>query len=127
MRKNSFLMVALFLMGSIIVNAQLRIIGGSAVDISQRPYQAAVFINGLFNGGGVVISPYHILTAAHVVCYEGTTSPIPASSIEVSVGCTNLYYCSKRSVQSVTVHSLFFYEYSGIPYNYFSKIGGEIL
>ncbi|MBQ9470445.1 MAG: trypsin-like serine protease [Bacteroidales bacterium] len=50
------------------VNAQLRVIGGNAIDISQRPYQAAVFIDGYFNGGGVVISPNHILTADHVVC-----------------------------------------------------------
>lgn len=35
-----------FLMGGFVANAQLRIIGGSAVDISQRPYQAAIFING---------------------------------------------------------------------------------
>ena len=64
--RHSFLVILLLL--SMSVNAQLRVIGGNAIDISQRPYQAAVFIDGYFNGGGVVISPNHILTADHVVC-----------------------------------------------------------
>jgi len=40
---------------SFVTNAQNRIIGGDIVDISKRPYQAAVICNGSFNGGGVVI------------------------------------------------------------------------
>lgn len=107
MRK--IVVIALFLAVSLFTTAQQRIIGGSAVDISQRPYQAAIFINGIFNGGGTIISPYHILTAAHVVCYTGTTSVIPTSSIKVSVGCTNLNNCSKSSIQSVEIYPQFSY------------------
>lgn len=47
MRK--IVVIALFLAVSLFTTAQQRIIGGSAVDISQRPYQAAIFINGIFN------------------------------------------------------------------------------
>lgn len=43
------LIVLLFcLVVQFIANAQLRIIEGTAVDISQRPFQAAIFINGEF-------------------------------------------------------------------------------
>ena len=66
------------------LQAQLKIIGGSAVDITQRPYQAAIFVNGQFNGGGVILNNQWILTAAHVVYGHS------ASSISVSTGYTNL-------------------------------------
>ncbi len=66
------------------LQAQLKIIGGSAVDITQRPYKAAIFVNGQFNGGGVILNNQWILTAAHVVYGHS------ASSISVSTGYTNL-------------------------------------
>lgn len=88
MKKVLLFLMTQFLMGGFVANAQLRIIGGSAVDISQRPYQAAIFINGTFAGGGVIISPYYILTAAHVVCATGQVTPLPPSSLKVSVGYT---------------------------------------
>ena len=47
--KQMKLIVLLFcLVVQFIANAQLRIIEGTAVDISQRPFQAAIFINGEF-------------------------------------------------------------------------------
>lgn len=52
------------------LSAQQRIIGGYTVDISDRPFQAFVACNNgnRYNvGGGVIISPQWILTAAHVV------------------------------------------------------------
>lgn len=63
-----------------ILHAQQRIIGGSAVDISQRPYQAAIFTDGEFNGGGVILNNQWILTAAHVI------NGYSASSISVCTG-----------------------------------------
>ena len=63
--RNIYLLILLVM--SMVVHAQQRIIGGSAVNITERPYQAAVFVNGTFNGGGVIISNRWILTAAHVV------------------------------------------------------------
>lgn len=105
--RHSFLVVLLLL--SISVNAQLRVIGGNVIDISQRPYQAAVFVDGIFNGGGVVISPNHILTAAHVVC-DGL-SKVNESSITVCVGHTNLNHDVHRlTVKKVNVHSGLYYD-----------------
>lgn len=68
-KKLSF--IAFLLLGCITFTfSQERIIGGYAVDISQRPFQAAVYTN--YNnpysfGGGVIISNEWIITAAHVV------------------------------------------------------------
>lgn len=82
------------------VHAQQKIIGGSPVDITQRPYQAAVFVNGTFNGGGVIIADQWILTAAHVV--KGYS----ASAITVSTGYTNLNNDTRRStVSEVIIHA----------------------
>lgn len=63
--RNIYLFILLVM--SMVAYAQQRIIGGSAVNVTERPYQAAVFVNGIFNGGGVIISNRWILTAAHVV------------------------------------------------------------
>lgn len=82
-----------------LLHAQQRIIGGSAIDITQRPYQAAIFVNGEFLGGGVILNDQWILTAAHVV--DGYS----ASSITVSTGYTNLNNDSRRSsISQVTKH-----------------------
>ncbi len=54
MRVKHFYLLALLVM-SIVTHAQQRIIGGSAVNITERPYQVAVLINGTFTGGGVII------------------------------------------------------------------------
>lgn len=55
MRTKVFKLLAFCLL-CISIHAQQRIIGGSAVDISQRPYQAAIFIDGQFAAGGVIIN-----------------------------------------------------------------------
>ena len=47
--------------------AQNRIIGGNITDISNRPYQVAVFVDNQFEGGGVIVNRQWIITAAHVV------------------------------------------------------------
>lgn len=85
--------------------AQQRIIGGSAIDISQRPFQAAIFIDGKFSGGGVIINNQWILTAAHVT-QRADGSSAPASSIKASTGYTNLNNdTQKSSVSQVIRHS----------------------
>ena len=47
------------------LQAQLKSIGGSAVDITQRPYQAAIFVNGQFQWRWSYLNNQWILTAAH--------------------------------------------------------------
>ncbi|WP_297908549.1 trypsin-like serine protease [uncultured Parabacteroides sp.] len=54
-----------------ILRAQQRIIGGQSIDISQAPYQVAIFTDYGF-GGGVIINNQWILTAAHVSHKHGT-------------------------------------------------------
>ena len=83
---------------SIVAHAQQRIIGGSTANITERPYQAAVFVDGDFEGGGVIISNRWILTAAHVV--DGHSY----SDIEVYFGSTNLNNASSVTARRVIVH-----------------------
>ena len=49
------------------VNAQQRIVEGSNINISEVPWQVAIQTKGVFNGGGSILAPNLILTAAHVV------------------------------------------------------------
>lgn len=94
------------------LHAQQRIIGGSAVDISQRPYQAAIFANGEFIAGGVIINNQWILTAAHVVHNRST------SSITVSTGYTNLNNDPARSsVSQIYKHPSYIYSNDPVPYD----------
>lgn len=90
-----------------ILHAQQRIIGGSAVDISQRPYQAAIFTDGEFNGGGVILNNQWILTAAHVI------NGYSASSISVCTGYTNLSSAPNRSTVNQVIKHPQYYSHSG--------------
>lgn len=90
-------LVFLFICTSL--HAQLKIIGGTAIDISQRPYQAAIFVDGSFSGGGVIINNQWILTAAHVVYGQNTAT-------SVSTGYTNLNSDpSRSSISQIIRHS----------------------
>lgn len=42
-----------------------RIIGGTDVTIEEFPYQVAISVMGFHTCGGALISPVHVLTAAH--------------------------------------------------------------
>lgn len=42
-----------------------RIIGGQTVDITDFPYQTALFLSNSYRCGGIIISEKWILTAAH--------------------------------------------------------------
>lgn len=81
------LIIAILAFMSIQMFAQNRIIGGSNVDISQRPYQAFIKLtngNATGRGGGVIINEYWVLTAAHVAL--GTS----ISNIKVITGLTDI-------------------------------------
>lgn len=85
---------------SIVVQAQQRIIGGSTANITERPYQAAIYVNGTFNGGGVIIGSRWILTAAHVVRNQS------ADKIQIYTGYTNLNNATTRSAaKRVIIHN----------------------
>ncbi|WP_455630240.1 serine protease [Parabacteroides sp.] len=94
------------------LHAQQKVIGGSAVDISQRPYQAAIFINGQFTAGGVIINNQWILTAAHVLYGKS------GSTITVSTGYTNLNNDPSRSaVSNWYIHPSYVYSNDPAPYD----------
>ena len=62
------------------VNAQQRIVEGSNINISEVPWQVAIQTKGVFNGGGSILAPNLILTAAHVV------EKYTAKEVKVGVG-----------------------------------------
>ena len=70
------------------------IVGGRESTISQFPWQ--VFILTQINNseaitcGGSVIEPTRILTAAHCVTHEGTTTPYPAERMVVFAGVSDI-------------------------------------
>lgn len=82
--------------------AQQKIIGGSAIDIKQRPFQVAIFIDGEHKGGGCIINNQWILTAAHLVDIHSVTQ------MSISLGYTNLNNDAQRkSVSRKIVHPNF--------------------
>lgn len=98
-----FLLICFFSDMSLL--AQSRIIGGYPVNISQRPYQAAINVNGSFNGGGVIINSEWILTAAHVVRDANNVTYSP-NKVTVCTGYTDLLqsYIPVTSVSQIIVH-----------------------
>lgn len=98
---NTFLALLIGMMGAV---AQTRIIGGYAVDITQRPFQAYIDC-GTQYGGGVIIGSQWILTAAHVVKNDQNVTFAP-SAVRVTTGYTNVYdgMWSASSVSEIIVH-----------------------
>lgn len=99
--KTSFLyfLVLLTVCNIPLLHAQQRIIGGQSIDISQAPYQIAIFTDSGF-GGGVIINNQWILTAAHVVKNKSM------SSITISMGHTDPMSDTSRSqVSQVILHN----------------------
>ncbi|KAL3457285.1 trypsin-like serine protease [Aspergillus heterothallicus] len=59
--------VILTLVSSALAGVSKRIVGGNKAAIHNYPYQVSIFVQGSFAGGGSVIAPNTILTAAHCV------------------------------------------------------------
>ena len=85
--KKTFLIISV-LLGILFypVNAQQRIVEGSNINISEVPWQVAIQTKGVFNGGGSILAPNLILTAAHVV------EKYTAKEVKVGVG-SSKYWC----------------------------------
>jgi hypothetical protein len=69
------------------------IIGGQESSISQFPWQVFVLLEAegkVFSCGGSILDASHILTAAHCVDHEGTTTPYPAEDILVIAGASEV-------------------------------------
>ncbi|XP_065349067.1 brachyurin-like [Cloeon dipterum] len=60
-----------------------RIVGGTFATVGQFPYVSAILIDGTSFCGGVLISDYTVLTAAH--CVNG------GSTFEITLGALNIY------------------------------------
>lgn len=87
-----------------------KISGGTGISIQQVPYQ--VYLVGRYSCGGSIISPKHILTAAHCVV-EDVHSP---SYIDVRSGSSyTLNGGALTGVSNVIVHE----EYTGAPHHHF--------
>lgn len=88
MKKRTLLLGFFFLLTTTLsCFSQQKIIGGSNVDISERPFQAAVFIDGTINGSfgaGVIINKRWLVTAGHVASVMST------STSRIKVGATNI-------------------------------------
>ena len=68
---------------SIKLFSQTDIVGGEDCDISEYPWQAAIYADGYLCGASV-IHQYWVITAAH--CVENNNQVISAESITVGVG-----------------------------------------
>ena len=82
-----YLLSVLFLVQPFLF-AQVEIVGGEDCDISEYPWQAAIYASGYLCGASV-INQYWVITAAH--CVEENNQVIPAESITIGVGSSNEY------------------------------------
>jgi len=85
MNKILFLLCCLW---STFIFSQAEIVGGEDCDISDYPWQAAIYADGYLCGASV-IHQYWVLTAAH--CVEEGNQVISAENITVGVGSSNEY------------------------------------
>lgn len=91
-----------------------RIIGGKPVTEGQYPFQAALLIESIGDTdyqrqycGGSLISPFHVLTAAHCVDFIGDEpGQFPVSDLRVVVGRTVLSSDTgeRREVAGIEIH-----------------------
>ncbi|OXA61937.1 trypsin-7 [Folsomia candida] len=78
-------------------NEEDKIVGGEPTTIEDYPYQVQLQNRGSFFCGGSIISPKHVLTAAH--CTNGQS----ASSLSVRVG-TSTRGCGGQVIQVSEIH-----------------------
>ena len=84
--KNTLILLAFLF--STQVFSQAEIVGGEDCDISEYPWQAAIYADGYLCGASV-IHQYWVITAAH--CVEEGNQVIDAENITVGVGSSNSY------------------------------------
>ena len=82
------ILLSLLILFSTQVFPQAEIVGGEDCDISEYPWQAAIYASGYLCGASV-IHQYWVITAAH--CVEDGNQVIAAESITVGVGSTSEY------------------------------------
>ncbi|XP_067630585.1 seminase-like [Eurosta solidaginis] len=83
-------------------NAEYRIVGGTLSNITSSPYMVALHYNGAYFCGGALVSPTHIITAAH--CVYGR---VP-SQISLAMGITNLKeQGQRRTPEKIWVPSVY--------------------
>lgn len=75
------------------------VIGGQQTDIVNMPYQCAIFRDGGFSAGGVILSPNWILTAAHVV--TDANGQVAANRLTVGTGASNIFNSTITGVDQV--------------------------
>jgi hypothetical protein len=86
------------------------VVGGQESSISQYPWQVFVFIpSEKIECGGSILNPTTILTAAHCVDHEGTTTTFPAGDLTITAGDSNVIQpappsAEKRFVSAIRVH-----------------------
>lgn len=70
------------------------IINGQVVSITQYPWQVYLVANeggGVYGScGGAILTATTIITAAHCVTHEGTTTPLATASVEVVAGASEV-------------------------------------
>ena len=85
-----------------------RIVGGSAIDISEAPWQVMLNIDNAYLCGGTLIDPQWVLTAAHCVEDDPDTGSVyPASAFEVWAGVTTVTEAARTPalvVDRVVIH-----------------------
>ncbi len=82
------LLLSFLFLGFINVYSQSEIVGGEDCDISEYPWQAAIYADGYLCGASV-IHQYWVITAAH--CVEEGNQVFDAESITIGVGSSNEY------------------------------------
>jgi Trypsin len=67
------------------------VVGGQESSISQFPWQVFVYLpSEKIECGGSILTPTTILTAAHCVDHQGTTTPYPAGDVMIMAGASNV-------------------------------------
>ncbi|KAI8866996.1 trypsin-like serine protease [Ramicandelaber brevisporus] len=107
------LLLASFAVGSVIAGPITRIINGTPVREGEAPFAAYIYAQSSEEGGGSctgsIISPNHILTAAHCLITNATN--VCTSNITVITGATNIQVQSagaaKHTVKSYTIHPMY--------------------
>ena len=103
--KNLILILALLL--TLQGYAQQRIIGGNEISITERPFQVHIEkkdIENTYYGGGCIIAPQWILTAAHVVCFDDTEQKVGVEDLKIRYGSSRWTEGNIMFVDQIIIH-----------------------